>query len=950
MKSRAALSPSLASTLLSIAGCAALASGALGCGGGQNTSSTGSGGSTTTGTTSTGGTGGSTVDPDEFAAVQKSCVYQCPPDNCPEANAPYACQNLKPWAEVPHADSCDKWDGTFPTPQKGQCSASEPSGDAVKYAGADPDDPKSLILPGGRRLTPAGADIVFPDPNTMTSNLALVPGTTLVLTVDDGNGDHIVRAVDASKIGISNPVLSQVNFAPPESLNQGIAFSPPDRVYVASAQGVVQALSLDVATGALKRDDARSVALPASPASPGGTFWVSGVAVSNDQKLLFASGAKDTRLVISDITAGGADYGKKLAEVDLGNRESYGIYVDPADPTTHFVYVTMWANKQVLEVDVSNPAAAKISRTFQVDKDPEGLAFLDAKWMVVGNDLGDTLSVIDRTSGAVTSLPVEPSVSLRGIEPSSLVYDAKTKRLYATLAGIDAIGAYDVDLSKSPPSIVPAGRLPTQWWPSGVAVLPDGSLAVTSLWARGVGPKTPDQEYDLLRGGIQHIPAPAQADLTKGDAAVTANVDVASRSGHSVVQCPPGADDFPIPSTNTGKPSSLIDHVFIVVRENKSFDALFGDFSGVKGDPKNLMVPPDQMDGIWANIRKLAKTFAHGDNFYTTAFLSNQGHLWATHGRTDDFNEREWPVTGYGRGLRGDPDSGGVTDVSRPDEGSLFDWLGKNKVPYDILGEIVGIPAKPPEIHTPTDPSYPGGLIQSIGYPDIEKACYIAGRARVRCDLGNVVYLTFPNDHTRGVSPSAPRPEVMFAVNDEATGMLVDALSHSAIWPRTLVVVLEDDPAQGGESVDYHRTIAVMASPWVKRGYVSHAQADVPSVHKLLAHIFAIPYANKHVEDAALPLDMFTSTPDYTPYTYVPRSYPLGCGKAASGAEKRLTDSWDWREPDEQPGLDAQVRRWLSGKQLTELTPAMEGEIERRLEARKREAEMEGEGELPSSD
>jgi hypothetical protein len=279
-----------------------------------------------------------------------------------------------------------------------------------------------------------------------------------------------------------------------------------------------------------------------------------------------------------------------------------------------------------------------------------------------------------------------------------------------------------------------------------------------------------------------------------------------------------------------------------------------------------------------------------------------------------------------------------VSDVSRPDEGSLFDWLGNNDVPYDILGEIVGIPAKIPEAHNPLDPKYPGGLIQSIGYPDIEKACYFAGRARVRCDLGNVVYMTLPNDHTRGVSPSAPTPESMFAVNDEATGMVIEGLSHSALWPRTLVIVLEDDPAQGGESVDYHRTIAVMVSPWVKRGYVSHAQADVPSVHKLLAHLFAIPYPNKAVENAALPLDIFTSTPDYTPYEHVPRKFTIACGDKASSAEKAMTDSWDMTEPDEQPGLDAQVRRWLSGKQLTSLTPAQEGEIERRIAARKRGA------------
>jgi DNA-binding beta-propeller fold protein YncE len=874
-------------------------------------------------------------DPDAFSQVQPSCAYDCPGDKCAEQTTPYACQNLLPWQQIPHAGTCETWDGKPPTPVQGKCTATAPSGEAVKYAGADPDDPKVLIIPGGRRLTPAGADFVFPDQNTMTSNLIAVPGTSFVVTVDDGNGDHIVRVVDSTLIGKQDPTVSQVNFHPPDSLNQGIAFSPPDRVYVATAQGLVQALKIDTATGALTRDDARSVAMPASPKSPGGTFWGSGVAVSADDTRLFASGAKDSRLVVADITAAGAGYGAVLGQVDLGAVESYAVYVDPHDPATHFVYVTMWASKQVLEVDVSNPAVPKVSRSFAVDKDPQGLAFLDARWMVAGNDLGDTLALIDRVSGAVTSIPVEPSTSLHGVEPSSLAYDAPRKRLYATQAGLNAIGAYDVDLAKTPPTVTPSGRLPTQWWPSGVAPLPDGTLVITSLMARGIGPKNSMQEYDLLRGGIQRIPAPSAADLTAGEAAVGKNTRVAALAGSSVVQCPPGADDFPIPATNTGKKSPHIDHVFLVVRENKAFDALFGDLPGVKGDPGNLMVPPPMIDQIWTNIRKLGKTFAHSDNYYTRAFLSTQGHLWATHGRTDDFNERAWPVTGYGRGLRGDADSGGVADLARPAEGSLFDWLGVNQVPYDVLGEIVGVPTTAPAIHNPFDLGYPGGFIQSIGYPDIEKACHVAGRARVRCDLGNVVYMTLPNDHTRGLSSSSPTPQTMFAVNDEATGMLVDGISHSAIWKSSLVMVIEDDPAGGAESVDYHRTILVMASPWLKRGYVSHAQADVSSLHKLIAHIFAVPYPNLEVANAALPLDMFTATPDYTPFTYEKRSFPLSCGAAATSAEARLTASWDLDEPDEQPGLDAQITRWLQGKQLTELTPAMEAEIARREQRNK---------------
>jgi DNA-binding beta-propeller fold protein YncE len=658
--------------------------------------------------------------------------------------------------------------------------------------------------------------------------------------------------------------------------------------------------------------------------------------VSADNTRLFVSPVKDSVFVVADITAGAPTYGTVLGQVDLGADETFDVYVDPNDPTTHFAYVTMWSTHQVLQIDVSNPAMPKVAHAFMVEKDPQGLAFLDARWAVVGNDLGDSLSILDRTSGTVTTVPVGTKGALPGYEPSSLAYDPVSKRLYATEAGFNALAAYDVDLTQTPPTIAPAGQLPTAWWPSGVVVLGDGSLVVTTIMGHGTGPRQPMQEYELLHGSIQRIPAPSAADLTAGAAAVMANNAIAARSGYPQVQCPAGATDFPVPPTNTGKPSPAIDHVFLVVRENKTFDGLMGDLPGVKGDASLTMVPAPMMDGIWTNIRKLGKTFAQSDNFYTSAFISTQGHLWTTHGRTDDYNEREWWVTGYGRNLRGDADSGGVTDEGRPAEGSLFDWLGKNNVAYDILGEIVGGPSSTPTDHNPFDPQYPGGIIQSIGYPDVEKACYVAGRARVLCNLGNVVYMTLPNDHTEGLSKGSPTPQTMYAVNDEATGMLVDGISHSPLWKRSLIVVVEDDPAEGGESVDYHRTILVMASPWLKRGYISHSHVHIASVHKLIAHLFALAYPNLEVANAALPLDMFTSTPDYTPYTYEKRSYPLACGAGTSHAEERLTRSWDFDEPDAQPGLAAQVTRWLRGQQLTELPPSLEREVARREAARAR--------------
>src|SRR5262249_51007699 len=155
----------------------------------------------------------------------------------------------------------------------------------------------------------------------------------------------------------------------------------------------------------------------------------------------------------------------------------------------------------------------------------------------------------------------------------------------------------------------------------------------------------------------------------------------------------------------------------------KTFDSLFGDIPGVDGDPTLMMKATGaDMDKVWTNGRKLARTFTVSDNFYSESVQSTQGHHWTTYGRATDFCERTWSDN-----LRPVPLCG-VAEVGRAEEGSLFEWLQGNKVQYDILGEIVGNPLVTPAGHNPIDVKYPGGPVQNITYPDVEKACYTAGR------------------------------------------------------------------------------------------------------------------------------------------------------------------------------------------------------------------------------
>lgn len=851
-----------------------------------------------------------------------SCVYECPNSACPEAARPYACPALEPWARIPHEAECGAWDGTYPKVVQGKCTATAPTGEAMRYAG--PDGTGATVLPDGRRIKPAGADWVFAEPDVkggLTANVLRIPGTTLVATVDDGYGDHAVRIVEATAIGGGDPVKGLVKFAAPSTLNSEIAFQAPDHLFVGTNDGVVQALTVDKVTGALARDDSKSIKLPDAKNGSGKVipWYVSGVAIAPDGKRLLVSSATERALLVFDSDPASSAYGKQLGSVDLGDNETFAIAFDPADAAGTTAYVTMWNRKQVLEVAIGDGTAPTVARSFATEKAPESMAFLDARWMVVSGDLGDALTVVDRVAGTTTRVPVDAAAKQNGSEPTALAWDAARKRLYATLAGMNAVRAWDVDLGPNPPTFSPAGMLGTGFWPSGIATLDDGSLVVSNLRGRGTGPRPLYSDLgdsdigDRMRGSIQRAPFPTGPDLAAGETAVRANASPATLPGVPTVTCDGGAKDFPVPLTNAEGPSSQIKHVILVVRENKGFDGVFGDFPNVEGDPTMTLKPSKtDMEVLWKNFRTLARTFTMSDDYYTDAIYSTQGHVWATYGRANDFDERTWAVSGAGRNARAVP-GGGIVEVGRPQEGSLFDWLDQNGVYYDLLGEIVGTPSKPSPDHPPSDIKYPGGPFQNIGYPDNEKACYGAAKARVFCNFVDFAYMTITNDHTFGVSPNRATPETMVATNDEATGMLIDGISHSPMWASTLVLVTEDDPSQGGEHVDSHRTPLVAISPWVKRGYVSKTHIDMASLHKILAHVLGKPYLNASVASAALPFDMFTSTPDYTPYVYTPRTWPLACGDGSQKDEVDLGSAWDFSREDQQPGLDAQVERWMRG-------------------------------------
>jgi hypothetical protein len=166
-----------------------------------------------------------------------------------------------------------------------------------------------------------------------------------------------------------------------------------------------------------------------------------------------------------------------------------------------------------------------------------------------------------------------------------------------------------------------------------------------------------------------------------------------------------------------------------------------------------------------------------------------------------------------------------------------------------------------------------------------------------------LVTVQIPNDHT-----ASPRPEDGYpytssyvADNDLAVGRILHFLSRTPYWKNMLVIITEDDPQGGVDHVDAHRSILMLAGPYVKHNYVSHTHANFGSILKMIYNILGVPYVNQYDVTASGLSDFFTPKPNYKPYTL-----ELSDKRVfdPSKAMKKYKRDIDWRKIMQGPAMD----------------------------------------------
>jgi YVTN family beta-propeller protein len=556
----------------------------------------------------------------------------------------------------------------------------------------------------------------------------------------------------------------------------------------------------------------------------------------------------------------------------------------------------------VAVVDVGDPAAMKVV-TFvrtglpfggKIDggSSPSGVTAA-GDFVYVSNATDDSVTVIDaRTNQVAAEIPIRiPGLeALRGVMPIGMAFHPDTGWLLVAEAGINAVGVIDTKERKV------LGHIPVAWFPTRVALDGD-TVFVTNARGHGVGPDWRMSRNELRMGTISVFPLPAKADL----AAHTARVLEADGF------MPRPVADQPLPAG--------IKHVVLIVKENRTYDEVFGDMMQATGMPEIARLGSrGYVDGrrkrlslkdvnVTPNHHAIARQWAFSDNFYADSDVSVDGHHWlvgsyptvwtessllaAYSDQNKDFRLGDAP----GRLIFAGSDSS-VHPEEQLEGGTIWHHFARHGISFYNFGEgfelagvdegkdleptgaryLTNVPMPDP-LYRNTSRQYPGF---NMNIPDQYRADQFIQEVQEKFgntgDLPQFLFIHLPDDHMTKERPEDgyPYQESYVSDNDYALGRILEFLSHTKWWNQMAVFVTEDDAQGGVDHIDAQRTVLMAAGPWIKHGYVSHRNTSFPGLLKTIFRLLGLPPLNLYDAAATDLSDLFASKPDPSPYKVLP--------------------------------------------------------------------------------
>jgi DNA-binding beta-propeller fold protein YncE len=613
------------------------------------------------------------------------------------------------------------------------------------------------------------------------------------------------------------------------------------------------------------------------------------VASNGREELLIANNLADNAVLL-EVSTGHVIHTFDLSEHSWIPAE-YPLQIAASRDGKH-AWVSLWNASKIVELDLVSGTIVR-SIPLLPAKSPEEagshptalLLTPDDRELLCALSNADSVAVVDTASGKVkqllsTELPGERRA---GVYPVALAQSARGDRLYVANATADAVAIFD---RKSNATYRRLGFIPTEWYPTTVAAI-GSDLIVTTAKGRGTGPNS--RAWEPAIGRIARTNHPYIFALLSGSVARIDLREVDQNLGRLTSEV---LESNRMNARQTPPPwrKSPIHRAIYIIKENRSYDQVFGDITEANGDPSLVMYGED----VTPNQHKLARQFGVLDNFYVSGEVSGDGHVWSTAAIASDYTEATIQINyrnaqrtyDYeGTNMDEVPLAHGLPDIDEPETGYLWANAKRHGITYRDYGEYIrGVwcnypdanaeqcPAKfvdegqplpanvgqphggaspypwkvpiladsiatKPELRSHFDPKYAGW---NLDYPDQLRADEFlnefekfvqARREGQGEELPTLVIIRLPNNHTSGTRAGAPKPEAQVADNDLALGRIVDAVSHSPYWDDTAIFVLEDDAQNGPDHVDAHRSPALIISKYSRmpKGATSNPQPYVDS-------------------------------------------------------------------------------------------------------------------------
>jgi DNA-binding beta-propeller fold protein YncE len=692
------------------------------------------------------------------------------------------------------------------------------------------------------------------------------------------------------------------------------------------------------------------------------TSYPLGIAVSPDNKTAYAVLDNNDTLTKIDLTAATPVEG---AEIRVGNVPN-SVVISPDVKTA---YVSNEAGRIAKESDfqgysngtpvvakyptgstatgtvsVVDLASFKVVDTIKTGLHPTGMAFW-GKYLLIANTYSDSLTAVDTTNNQVVEtfqIPLPIGVpgkkeAAYGAGPVSIAVDAVNNVAYVALYNSNAVAVVNLNNGGSLEGAIPVGYAPSSVafdaadnvllvandkgiGTTGFAVAPPPTKTAENSYGNNHGVSDFNTHEDLGTVSIVPLSDPSQLAAVTQQVVTNNHWDLAENIA-SAAGGNKNARPLAIPE-KIGSPSK-IKHVFVIIRENRTYDQILGDVDAGNGDASLAVFGDNPEFGpITPNAHALVQRFPLFDNFYDPSRQSADGHNWIVQAMAPYSDDIQAPDF-----IRDYPSNGGDT-IAYQKVGHLWDVAVKQGVSFKNFGEYIEYNTFRTPTGLTTEPQWIDFYNDTLAYESgAEKQLYNANTIASHSPLPNLInntiqtypqfdlgipdqfrfdiwqqvfnkdvaggsvpqleFMWISSDHTGG----PPTAQAMQADNDLALGRYVEAISHSSIWSSSAIFIEEDDAQDGADHVDGHRSPGYIVSPYVQQKVNSDGTGagviedstfyTQVNMTRTIEQILGLTPMNQFDLTASPMTEIFVDNPpaaNFLPWTHVPNGIPLNQG------------------------------------------------------------------------